>query len=107
MHGAWIPGTIGLAFEGGLIGWLSSLSKQLNQYRDHLEELVQKRTSELLVSKLELEKLIETSLDPIIVCNMRGFISRINKTFFDLTGYSESEVVGKQEYDFFVAAEGS
>jgi PAS domain S-box-containing protein len=107
MHGAWLPGTMGLVFEGGLIGWLSNLSKQLNQYRDQLEELVQQRTSELLTSKLELEKLIETSLDPILVCNMNGYISRTNKAFFDLTGYPESEVTKKQEYDFFVAAEGS
>lgn len=107
MHGAWLPGTMGLAFEGGLIGWLSSQSKQLNQYRNQLEELVQQRTSELLASKLELEKLIETSLDPIIVCNIRGYITRTNKAFLDLTGYSESEVVGKQNFDFFVASEGT
>ncbi|MFC1591441.1 response regulator [Thermodesulfobacteriota bacterium] len=107
MHGAWLPGTIGLVFGGGLIGWLSSLSRQLRVHRDRLEEIVKLRTAALLASKQELENLIDTSLDPIIVSDVKGSITRCNRAFLDLLGYSEAEVLGKQTSEFSVTVAGT
>lgn len=106
LHGAWLPGTLGLIAEGGMIGWLRSLSLELRAHRDRLEEMVKLRTADLQDSKTELENLINTSLDPIIVCNTDMGITRSNKAFLDLTAYSETEVIGKQMYGFLVDMAG-
>lgn len=107
LHGAWLPGTFGLVAVGGMIGWMRSMSVQLRGHRDSLEEMVNLRTADLLNSKNELENLINTSLDPIIVCNTGAFITRFNKAFLDLIGYSETEVLGKKFYNYFTGPQGT
>ena len=54
-----------------------------------------KAEEELKESKEYLDNLIETSLDCIMVSDKTGYITKVNKYFLDLLGYSAEEVIGK------------
>ena len=51
---------------------------------------------ELRNTKDDLNNLMESSLDAIIVTDRMGYITRVNKYFLELFGYSKEEVLGKQ-----------
>ncbi len=55
IDGLLIPSTAGFVFIGGVVGRISSLSKELKQHRDHLNQLVQDRTVELTLSNEQLK----------------------------------------------------
>ncbi len=50
---------------------------------------------ELREAKEHLDNLIENSLDCIIVSDRTGYITKVNKYFLDLFGFSREEVIGK------------
>ena len=54
----------------------------------------------------QLENLISTSLDPIIICDAKGYVVKINKAFLDLIGYSEDEIMQKRIYEFTPLEQG-
>ena len=91
--------------------------EELRIYRQHLEELVEERTSELKQANQQLQqevherKLVEESLaeekerlavtlrsigDGVITTDIHGTIVLINKAAEKLTGYTQKEAVGKQ-----------
>ncbi|MBO0349787.1 PAS domain S-box protein, partial [Phormidium pseudopriestleyi FRX01] len=58
----------------------------------------------LLLNKLNsaksaLDKIFQTALDPILVCNSDGFIKKVNKATWELLNYSELELIGKSLKD--------
>ena len=68
-------------------------------YVQKLESILTERDDALRESKKSLyfaEKIIEASLDSIMVTDASGQILSINSAFSQLTGYSESEAVGQQ-----------
>ncbi|MCK5513837.1 MAG: PAS domain S-box protein [Deltaproteobacteria bacterium] len=102
LGGGGIPGTFGLILIGTVIGYASDLSSQLKKHRDKLDELVKRKTEELQASntklketKEHLDNLIESSIDCIMVSDKTGYITKVNRYFLDLLGYSEEEVIGK------------
>ena len=106
LGGGCIPGTIGLILIGAAIGHMSSLSIQLKKHRDKLDELVKRKTEELQASntklketKEHLDNLIESSVDCIMVSDKTGYITKVNRYFLDLLGYSEEEAIGKHVMD--------
>jgi len=67
-------------------------------YVQELKSILTERDDALKESKKHLlfaEKIIEASLDCIMVTNGEGTILSINPAFINLTGYSESEVIGQ------------
>ena len=54
-----------------------------------------KAQEELREAKEHLDSLIENSLDCIIVSDKTGYITKVNKYFLELFGYSKEEVIGK------------
>ena len=50
---------------------------------------------ELQEAKEHLDNLIENSLDCIMVSDKTGYITKVNRYFLDLLGFSEGEVLGK------------
>ena len=47
-----------------------------------------------------LHSIIESSLDCIVVSDRRGYLTRVNSFFLDLTGYSREEAIGKHISEF-------
>ena len=85
---------------------------ELNRYKEHLEELVEKRTVELerinnnlqaeIRTRLKTEEqlhlsaeIIENSREGIIVTDIEGRILSVNPAFTEITQFSSKEAVGK------------
>lgn len=67
-------------------------------YFQKLESVLVERDNALAQSKKNLvfaEKIIESSLDSIMVTNGKSIILSVNAAFTRLTGYTEEEVIGK------------
>ncbi|MCP4717615.1 MAG: response regulator [Deltaproteobacteria bacterium] len=100
----------------------------LEKNRDELDVHVRQKTAELeeanrkllaeieertrveaaaLKAREQLQNLIETSLDPIIMADGTGHITMPNRAFLDMIGYEEHEVVGKPLYMFSITGEGT
>ncbi len=63
---------------------------ELEQYRSHLEDLVQKRTAELRVAAAAFD-----SQEAMMVTDANRVILRVNRAFTEITGYAAREVVGQ------------
>jgi signal transduction histidine kinase/FixJ family two-component response regulator len=62
--------------------------RELNQTQNQME-------NELKGAKDHLDNMIESSLDCIIVTDSKGYLNRVNKSFLEMLGYREEEIVGK------------
>jgi PAS domain S-box-containing protein len=114
--GGGITGTVSLILIGAMIGRVRDLSNQLRKHRDRLDELVQLKTKELEESnktlqleinekeeafkgleeaKVNLDNILNYSLDCIMLSDKTGHVSKVNKYFLELVGCKEEEIVGK------------
>lgn len=107
-----IPGTVAFILIGIFVGRIRDLHfqlqdniRQLKQKTAELEsanrrlqeEVEQKRVAaeELRVTKENLERLIEISVDPLIIIDGSGHIRNPNNALVSLVGYSRDELIGK------------
>ncbi len=67
--------------------------EKLKHYSEHLEELVQKRTGELLESEKRYSVLVEEARDGVVILQ-DGKIAFTNKKGPEIFGYSRDEVIG-------------
>ncbi len=125
--GTGIIGTLSLVLVGAIVGKMRDLSLQLHEHRIHLDDMVREKTAalqetnarlqaeiddrkqtvdELQATKDRLENLIDTSLDPIIVGDAVGNITKVNQAFLALLGYSEAEIMGKPSYMMSITETG-
>ncbi|MBF0335299.1 MAG: EAL domain-containing protein [Alphaproteobacteria bacterium] len=87
--------------EGALIGLLSFadiLATLQHEYVHRLNEALKDRDDALLRSRKDLHtarRIIEVSLDAIMIINADGVIEYANPSFATVTGYDPSEVIGK------------
>ena len=70
--------------------------RELRNYRDHLEELVAKRTDALRQSEEKYRNVLETSPDPIVAYDSEGRAIYINPSFSQVFGWTFDEVRGKK-----------
>ena len=103
-------------------------NEELEEYRNNLQEVIKQRTQELTTAnthlqdqinerkniveelrktKNNLDKLIESSLDCILVSDSGGYVTRVNQYFLNLLGYSEEEVLGRHVMEFGTIEEGT
>jgi PAS domain-containing protein len=77
-------------------------------YRGTVRDITERKRAEneLIETKKHLENLIEISLDPIIIGDNVGHITKPNRAFLEMIGYTEEEVVGKMTYEFSIPEEG-
>ncbi len=68
------------------------IEEKLNEHRDHLEDLVEERTSELQEREERYRGLFESSLDGIAESNLEGKLLTCNPAYAKMTGYSEAEL---------------
>ena len=62
---------------------------------------------ELKETKDFLDNIIESSLDPIITTDNKGYITRVNKSFMNMLGYKKEEILGKHTAEFSPLKEGT
>ena len=82
----------------GLISFSDILSNVEHMYVDQLQEALQERDSALAASRQNLylaEKVIESSLEGIMITDPQGRIQSVNPAFSRVTGYTEAEVTGE------------
>jgi len=100
--GGGIAGMSALLLIGAALGRLRDLGRRLTA-----ELAERKRTEEALrASRDQLQNLIETSLDPIVITDSRALVTKANRAFLSMIGYSEQEVLGRPLYDFSVLSPG-
>ncbi|MBW1854685.1 MAG: PAS domain S-box protein, partial [Deltaproteobacteria bacterium] len=117
----------------GAIGVSSDITERrqiemaLRKSHQELEEKVKKRTAtlklaneqlqqeitnrkwaeeKLIETRDHLENIIESSLDSIVVTDNKGYITRANKAFLQLLGYSEEGMIGKHMVELSPTNEG-
>lgn len=54
-----------------------------------------KSHKELVRSEKRLRSLIELAPDGIITMNLRGFVTSANRAYYQITGYTEEEIIGR------------
>ena len=92
---------IGVEQDGrveGVVSFADLLSGIELAYVDELRSALKARDSALASSERNLqlaEKVIQTSLEGIMITDARGRIIRVNPAFTDLTGYRPEEVIGQ------------
>ena len=69
------------------------MEEKLRQYSEHLEELVQKRTEELLESEKRYSVLVEEASDGVGIIQ-DGKVVFVNKKAAEIVGYSKDELIG-------------
>ena len=92
---------IGVERDGqveGLVSFADLLSGIELAYVEELRSALEARDSALASSERNLqlaEKVIQTSLEGIMITDAKGHIMRVNPAFTELTGYRPDEVIGK------------
>jgi len=86
------------------IAGLGTIRDMTEQRRAELALIRAKEAAE--EAREHLENIIETSIDPIIICDHTGMITRVNRAFLEMIGYAESDVIGKRMHDFSFQDEG-
>lgn len=82
----------------GLLSFTDILSSIEYEYVNQLRSALEARDLALKTSTEHLllaQKVIEASLDGIIITDSKGIIQAVNPSFTTLTGYSPEEVIGK------------
>jgi len=69
------------------------MEEKLRQYSEHLEELVQKRTEELLESKKRYSVLVEEASEGVVMLQDEKIVFT-NKRLLEICGYSRDEIIG-------------
>ena len=69
--------------------------KELNLYRQHLEELVEKRTEQIKKQNTFLRTLIDTIPNPIFVKGKDGKFTDVNKAYENFMNLNREEIIGK------------
>lgn len=69
------------------------LQYDLDQQKEHLEEIVQERTKELSVSEKKLKSLFEYATDGIMILDRDGKILEVNQKVCEIYGFNRNEIV--------------
>ena len=77
------------------------LGEELNQHRHHLEELVEKRTTELRQQSHFLQVLIDNLPHMAWMKDTEGHFIAVNRTLAESSGYTAKEVLGKTDLDIW------
>ena len=74
---------------------------EINEVKENLELMVQKRTQELKFANRYNRSLIEASLDPLVTIGPDGKITDVNHSTEVVTGFNRYELIGTDFSDYF------
>ena len=94
---------VGILGEGfnEMLSQIQKRDTELKLHREHLEEMIGIRTSELARTTNFLENIFNSSLDGIITTDVQGNILYTSPRIKDILGYEPNEVLGKEFHMFF------
>ena len=95
---------LSLVLGGFLVRLLAEAEKReaaLKLHHDHLEELVQQRTAELMATEARASHILESSADGLYGVDRNGVITFINPAACALLGYRAEEVIGRHGHAQF------
>ena len=90
-------GFIGSVMIMKVITLFKEMEKELKQYSEQLEKMIDGRTKELKETKEYLESLLENANDVIFTIDMAGIFTYINQKAEEW-GYTKEELIGKPLY---------
>ena len=73
----------------------AQLMRENREYRENLENLVEKRTEQLKCSEANLRNFFDTNSDFLWVFDESGEIVAVNNTVMQRLGYTENEIIGQ------------
>lgn len=82
----------------GMLDQIAERDQQLRQHREHLEEEVASRTTELFQANTQLKlqaAALQAAANSIVITDLKGTIVWTNPAFSALSGYSAEEVLGE------------
>jgi diguanylate cyclase (GGDEF)-like protein/PAS domain S-box-containing protein len=94
-----IKAALGLLFSL-LMGYLAKLFVDLRAHQQLLEARVAQRTAEILEARNNLKATLDAIPDPVWLKDADGAYLNCNPMFERFFGASETEIVGKTDYDF-------
>jgi PAS domain S-box-containing protein len=74
----------------------SRIEKELKQYRERLEELVQQRTTDLIATEARASHILHSSADGLYGVDADGRVTFINRAACEMLGRSEDAIIGKR-----------
>jgi PAS domain S-box-containing protein len=74
------------------------ISRELEQYRMGLEELVQQRTAELVATEARASHILQSSADGLIGLDRAGLITFINTAACSMFGYTPEQAIGRSAH---------
>lgn len=74
---------------------------ELEQHRNHLEELVEQRTAELMETEAKASHILQSSADGLFGVDAKGIIIFINRAGCDILGYTPDEMIGRHAHSLF------
>ena len=74
---------------------------ELEDYRNHLEELVEQRTAALLETETKASHLLQASADGLYGVDQDGLITFINPAACEMLGYTSEQVIGHSAHGLF------
>ena len=77
------------------------IADELNRYRYHLEEVVEKRTLELRQQSQSLQALIDNLPHMAWLKDKEGRFIAVNRTLAELKGYETEALLGKSDFDLW------
>lgn len=79
-----------------------SMEVELSEYRDHLQELVRRRTNELEVAKDKAQLYLDIAGVILVALDKNQNISLINQEGCKVLGYEASDIIGKNWFEMFI-----
>jgi len=79
---------LGLQFD------LDSEKGKLQNYSEHLEDVVQDRTKELMRSQVMLQTLYDNANDGIVIMDTNGLIINVNEKAIAMYGFAKEQMIG-------------
>jgi len=105
---------IGIALSTSIVFFVmsNSANRKLRKSASILEETVDKRTHELVKiaqelesQKMTLQGVLDNIPDPVFCKDSQGRYVQINKSFAELTGYSQAFILGKTDFELYAKDE--